>query len=540
MVVIVKKCLSLTLQFKPSILDVFDLHFEFTNSEEMSSVDAIIELDTLSQWLGVQTAAAKACLGKQLHEWSDDAKHLHYLSTKFKKFKEAFQKDPTFYGECHQLLGEISKVEQQLQKLMDQESILEKESYSEILFFKSYLQPLNFVPFLLTIWSTIRVYVLPGLSLLLPILTLIAPYFILTFIFKLPITFANYMTMLQAMVSGTLHNWPQQQPASTSIVSFCKQFGVVAMTFIQGIIQPYWTYKHLKSIDTIVHDEGALVIRFRELYHALEAALKQRGFTFFRCPLPQIRSERDATARIILESNYFKMALKYVGSLEVMVSLASHHELHPVHWITSNHPVFCATDAFDYQVPASNRKTISAEFKTNPHALLTGPNKGGKSTVLRALSVSALLAHTYGCSLGHLTATPFHTIHVCLKPDDLPGSKSRFEREIEFTAHTLESEKPVLVFIDELYHSTNPPDALRSCEIYCDRLWKKPNVISVISTHIFEWVERAPPAIQRLCCPASQKNGVIEFLYTLEKGVCKVSSVDTLLRKNGLLDALIF
>ena len=71
MVVIVKKCLSLTLKFKPSILDVFDLHFEFTNSEEMSSVDAIIELDTLSQWLGVQTAAAKACLDSRALGYSD-------------------------------------------------------------------------------------------------------------------------------------------------------------------------------------------------------------------------------------------------------------------------------------------------------------------------------------------------------------------------------------------------------------------------------------------------------------------------------------
>lgn len=504
----------------------------------MISVDAIIEVDTLSKWLDLQTSTSKTYLGKQLHEWSDDLKHLQYLSTKFKRFKEAFQKDPTFYVECHELLGEIAAVEEKLQKLMDQDSKLEQESYNEILFFKPYLQPLNFVPFLLSLWSIIRVYVLPGLSLMLPILTLIAPYFILTFVFKIPITFHNYMGMLQAMVSGNIQSIrnPTMISPSASIGSFLKQFGLILVTFVQGIIQPYWTHKHLKSIDTIIIDHGALVLRFRDLYQSLEKALEKRGFTFFRCPLPKIQAERDATARVILESNYFKMALKYVGSLEVIMALANQPDVHPVRWISSTKPIFCAKDAFDYQVPALHRKTISAQFKKERHALLTGPNKGGKSTVLRALSVSALLAHTYGCSLGYLTATPFHTIHVCLKPDDLPGSKSRFEREIEFTAHTLESDKPILVFIDELYHSTNPPDALRSCEIYCEQLWKKSNVISVISTHIFEWVERAPPSIQRICCPAKQKEkGEIEFLYTLETGVCKVSSVDTLLKKNGLL-----
>jgi DNA mismatch repair ATPase MutS len=158
--------------------------------------------------------------------------------------------------------------------------------------------------------------------------------------------------------------------------------------------------------------------------------------------------------------------------------------------------------------------------------------------VLRALSVSALLAHTYGCSIGHLTATPFERIFVCLKPDDLPGSKSRFEREIEFTAQTLSPNEPTLVFIDELYHSTNPPDALRSCEIYCKQLWEKPNVVSVISTHLFELVEQAPEAIQRLCCPAViDSTGIIHFSYQLQNGICKVSSVDTLLHKNGLMRA---
>jgi DNA mismatch repair ATPase MutS len=125
---------------------------------------------------------------------------------------------------------------------------------------------------------------------------------------------------------------------------------------------------------------------------------------------------------------------------------------------------------------------------------------------------------------------------VCLKPDDLPGSKSRFEREIEFTANTLQFTERILVFIDELYHSTNPPDALRSCQIYCEQLWKKENIVSVISTHLFELVEKCDKNIQKLCCPATiNEDGDIQFEYSLKKGICKVSSVDELLRNNGLL-----
>jgi DNA mismatch repair ATPase MutS len=172
---------------------------------------------------------------------------------------------------------------------------------------------------------------------------------------------------------------------------------------------------------------------------------------------------------------------------------------------------------------------------TKRHALLTGPNKGGKSTVLRALAASALFAHTYGCAMGHVTMTPFRAMYVCLTPDDLPGSKSRFEREIEFTAQTLRhGDQPLLVFMDELFHSTNPPDALRSCEIYCHQLWNKPQVVSIISTHLFDFVERAAPTVQRLCCPATMEKGEVRFSYELVEGICKVSSVDSLLQQNGM------
>ena len=93
----------------------------------------------------------------------------------------------------------------------------------------------------------------------------------------------------------------------------------------------------------------------------------------------------------------------------------------------------------------------------------------------------------------------------------------------------------IIVLIDELYHSTNPPDALRSCQIYCNKLWNKSNVVSVISTHLFELVEKADAHIQRLCCPATiDDKGDIHFEYTLNTGICKVSSVDELLRSNGL------
>ncbi len=508
----------------------------------MSSVDSIIDTNIFSEWIGLQTKSSKKCFNKQVADWTSDPKKLSSLSNRFKRFKEAFDQDPKFYSECHIIFKEISECEKELNKLITSDSELEKESYNEILFFRPMLQPLNFIPFILSFWSFIRIYLLPGLSFIVPFLTLIAPYIILRFAFNVPMTFNNYMNILHSMISGNFAKILDPTAANQvnnpgiSPLNFIKQFGVVIVTFIQGIIQPYWSYKHLKSIDDIITEKGRLVLRFKDLYNRLKELLEQHGFNFFKCPLPEIEGVRDATARAILESSYFKLALKYVGSLEVIMALANNKQINPVIWIKSNTPIFRIKNTFDFQVSENNRKVISARFDTNPHSLLTGPNKGGKSTVLRALSISALLAHTYGCAIGQLTATPFVKMFVCLKPDDLPGSKSRFEREIEFTANTLKFNEPILVFIDELYHSTNPPDALRSCDIYCQQLWNKSNIVSVISTHLFELVEKSNKYIQKLCCPARiDEKGDIHFEYSLKEGICKVSSVDELLKNNGLM-----
>jgi hypothetical protein len=503
----------------------------------MSSVDAIIDIDRFVDWIGLHTNASKTCLAKQLHEWNSDERRLAHLSAKCKRFKSAFHHDPTFFPKCDAIFKECSEIEAKVETLIDNHSKLENESYNEILFLNPVMQPLNFLPFVLSLWAAIRIYILPGISLMIPILTIIAPYLILKLLFHIPITLENYITILHSMVTGTFQQTIEGNGGFSNTISpgaLLKQFGIVIVTCLQGIIQPYWTHKHLKSIDNIVHENGRLIIRYKELYDSLSALLAENGFTFFKCPLPHIMTERDAVARIILQPTYFRIALKYIGSLEALMKIVHQKDVHPVEWYRYGKPLFSIKDTYDFQVQEETRKTISAHF-TKQHALLTGPNKGGKSTVLRALSSNALLAHTYGCAIGRTKMTPFKKMYVCLKPDDLPGSKSRFEREIEFTASTLKEQGPVLIFIDELYHSTNPPDALRSCEIYCEQLWKKSDRVSVISTHLFELVEKAPSAIQRLCCPATVDKGEVTFLYYMTEGICKVSSVDTLLKMNGLL-----
>ena len=164
----------------------------------------MIDIDAFSEWIGLETLASQAALKERLSEWEKDPAKLQYLRAKFIAFKQAFKKDPKFFPECKAIFTEIAGIESKLTELMNVDSSLEEETYSELLFMKSYLQPFNFVPFVLFLWSALRIYIIPGLALLIPLLIMFMPYIILTHLFHIPITFANYTQILNCIIAGNI------------------------------------------------------------------------------------------------------------------------------------------------------------------------------------------------------------------------------------------------------------------------------------------------------------------------------------------------
>jgi DNA mismatch repair ATPase MutS len=175
--------------------------------------------------------------------------------------------------------------------------------------------------------------------------------------------------------------------------------------------------------------------------------------------------------------------------------------------------------------------------------VFVGPSGCGKSTFLRATLTNLMMAHVWGLTFSKKTVlTPVEWIISSLRLEDSPGKESLFEMEVRMAAkilHTTRAKRQhTLVLIDELFHSTNPPDAEISARIFLEQLWKLPSVKSIISTHIFTLCENPPSNIKTLCCPAViNSNNSISYSYTLREGICTVSSVNEVLRESGLLRA---
>ena len=237
-----------------------------------------------------------------------------------------------------------------------------------------------------------------------------------------------------------------------------------------------------------------------------------------------------------------QFALQFIGDCEVVYRLAKNPALAPVEYLSGKKPYLVITEGVDPFLSESKPFSLSLT-KLNHHAILTGPNRGGKSSVLRSTLLQVVFAQTFGVAFhrGSMRLRPFDWIATGLRLEDRPGSMSMFESEVDFALAILQRAKQTpnamgFVLFDELFHSTNPPDGARTADLFLQRLWKTSNTASFISTHVFDLAKKSHSTVQKLCVPAFMKeNGSLHFTYTLQKGICEVSSVDEILKEKGLL-----
>ena len=481
--------------------------------------------------IGVKSKSAKDLFNEQSKKWSTNLNVLKGRSEAWRILKQKCS--PDWKRHLPRLL-ENESIIRSLDPATASES--QTEGWSQILF-TGELSCFNFVPFILMYVAISKVFIAPLIAWTMPFMSFILPFLALKFVYRLPITWEMYWAQMRPMIFGRAD---QQFSVGTLL-----QWGSMIFSYAHGMYLPYTNAVHCYKIDQqMVKGANAVVetiMSLRDISDAWVYFGLRKPWTF---PDPsELGDDRQVLAWLVQDKNLLPQIYRAIGQVEICAAICSSETLVPVEWLQSSIPMCKMSDAVDPLLPEEKRVPFTLIMGSlQHHVICTGPNRGGKSTFLRSVLTNLILAHCWGVGFASkCVMTPVEWVISSLRLEDRPGQASLFEREVSVAGDIVERIRKAnsrgWVIIDELFHTTNPPDAATASQVFLRQLWESNLVTSIVSTHLFSHAEEAPENVQRLCVDSSmnEETGQIDYKYQVVEGINKMSSVEELLIESKVL-----
>ena len=184
--------------------------------------------------------------------------------------------------------------------------------------------------------------------------------------------------------------------------------------------------------------------------------------------------------------------------------------------VNSRHPVVQQKQS-QYFVPNTVR------LKKGECLLLTGPNMAGKSTLMRQVALSAIMAQAGSFVPAEEARLPvFRKLFTRIgASDSLSEGLSTFMVEMKESAEILKkADDQSLVILDEIGRGTATYDGMSLAQAIVEYLLTNKKSMVFFATHYHELtsLSQSLPQVQNGHLSVSERDGQISFLYTLESG----------------------
>jgi DNA mismatch repair ATPase MutS len=178
--------------------------------------------------------------------------------------------------------------------------------------------------------------------------------------------------------------------------------------------------------------------------------------------------------------------------------------------------------------------------------LITGANMSGKTTFLRAMGITSLLAHlgmgvpakAFSTSFMYGIITNMHAEDNILKGESYFFAEVQRMKQI---AGRLAEQRPHLALMDELFKGTNVHDACECTRAVATGLTGHPNHIMALSTHLYEVAQQFSNDSRILFyhfVTHISEEGTYKFTYQLREGISNDRIGYLILQQEGVLDLL--
>ena len=260
----------------------------------------------------------------------------------------------------------------------------------------------------------------------------------------------------------------------------------------------------------------------------------------------------DICRQVAAETKRIQGTARALAALDALGSLAETaarqryvrplvHDGDEIEIVQGRHPVI---EVFNEEPFVPN--SIYLNNSTDRLLIITGPNMGGKSTVLRQTAIISILAQMGSFVPAEKARLPLLD-RVWTRvgaSDDLARGRSTFMVEMTETAAILHSATPrSLVLLDEIGRGTATFDGLSIAWAVAEYLHDSPEhaAKTLFATHYHELTELAErlPGAQNYQITATEREGEVVFLHRLERGRASKSYGIQVARLAGLPPAVL-
>lgn len=250
-------------------------------------------------------------------------------------------------------------------------------------------------------------------------------------------------------------------------------------------------------------------------------------------------------------------ALEAAGELDAYLSVAKLYKEYAakrvkytfVDYVSSKTP---SLELSDFWNPFVNSEVVIAnDFSMDSmqglpnNALITGPNTGGKSTVLKGIILCILLAQTLGIAPARaIKLTPFANINCYLNvTDDIAAGTSLFKAEVlraKALINAIQALRPTefsFTIMDEVFSGTSPKEGEEAAYMFAEQLGKFPNSMLLLATHFpkLTELETATSVFKNYQVKViRESNGSLTRPYKLEAGKSFINVAMDLLKEEGI------
>jgi DNA mismatch repair ATPase MutS len=196
---------------------------------------------------------------------------------------------------------------------------------------------------------------------------------------------------------------------------------------------------------------------------------------------------------------------------------------------------------------AHGRISNSIELAPPYGVLVTGSNMSGKTTFLRTIGVTAVLAQTINTCLASSYEAPVYHVRSCIgRSDDLLSGKSYYMAEVDAVLALVRAsarQEPHLFLFDELFRGTNAVERVAAgeavlAELLSPREWPAQHVV-IAATHDGELVDLLRERYAPYHFTDRVEGDRLVFDYRLKAGPATTRNAIALLRLNGAPERLV-